>query len=105
MPVAQEHQAAQRRATDQRLAPGRQKPRIRHAQPVDILLRRDPRHGPAFVQVLRHGELAQDAVDRRIGIQPVDQGEQIVLGRIGRKLVLEGGHADLDRLPCACGRT
>jgi hypothetical protein len=97
MMVAQQHQAAQRRAGHQRLPPVARSPALVTLNPSTSF------SGAIRATVRRHpgdpaGELAQDAVHRRIGIQPVDQREQIGLGRIGRQLVLEGRHADLDRL-------
>ncbi|MOA09598.1 hypothetical protein D3C78_1294410 [compost metagenome] len=47
------------------------------------------------VEVLRQWQLDEDAVDGRIGVQAVDQGEQVILGGVRRKVIGLGKEADL----------
>jgi hypothetical protein len=77
--------------------------RIRHAQPVDILCRIDPRNGPSLIQMIGHRKLAQDAVHLRVRVQLVDKGEQVLFGRVGRQACARRRPCRPPGSPCACG--
>ena len=87
--VSQHHQAAERRAGHHRLLPGAEKADVRDVEPVDILGRVDRVDHQVGVQMPRQRQLHQDAMHRRIGVEPADQRQQIGLGGLGRQAVLQ----------------
>ena len=50
-----------------------------------------------LVDLLRQRQLHEDAVDRWVGVEPVDQRQQIGLAGVGGQAVLEALHPGLDR--------
>ena len=66
---------------------------------VDVLGRIDAEQHGEFIDVLRKRQLDEDSVDRRIGIEPVDQGEQLLLRGGLRKRMGEALHPRLERRP------
>ena len=57
-----------------------------HREAVDILARRDGLDHAVRIDVRRQGQLHQDAVDGRIGVQGRDAGQQLGLGQVRRVL-------------------
>ena len=88
--------AAQRRA-------GHEAARVAHGQladvdrvePVHVLGRVDGEHDRRFVDVLGRRRLHEDAVDRRVVVEPGDHVEQLGLGRLGGQFELDRVHPDL----------
>ncbi len=78
-PVPQQHQAAERGAGHDALAAGRQQADIGQVKAVDILGRIDGGDDRVLVDLVGQGQLHQDAVHRRIGIELVDQRQQLGL--------------------------
>ena len=64
---------------------------------VDILVGRYTGDDDLLVDLRRERQLDEDSVDCGIGIEPVDQRNEIVLRRIGGKPVLEAFHTRLER--------
>ena len=54
-------------------------------QPVDVLARVDQVEHRLFVQPLRQGQLHEDAVHCRIGVELAHQLHELVLRRVGRQ--------------------
>ena len=96
--VAQQHQAAKRRAGHHGLLPRPQQPHVRDVEAVDVLRRVDGVDDEVGIEVLRQRQLDEDAVHRRVGVQPRDERQKIGLGGLGGQLVLEGRHPGLGRL-------
>ena len=83
---------AQRRAGRQGWLSIGQQPRIDHMQTVNILGRVYGRDDLITVQMIGQGQLHQNAMDGRIGIQRLDDGHQIPLSRIGGQAAGHGQH-------------
>ena len=62
---------------------------------VDVLERIDGLRARVLVDLLRQRQLHQDAVDRRVAVEPVDQGQKLVGGGFGRGAVQLAGDAGL----------
>ena len=62
---------------------------------VHVLGRADAVQGPFRIQRLRERQLHQDAVDLRIGVQPVDEGVQVRLGGLRGQAIHGGPDAHL----------
>ena len=84
--ILEQHQAPERRARHEAVQPGRQPPGIDRVEAVDILVGVDPRGDDALVDMIGQRQLDEDAVDRPVGVERVDQREQIVLRRVGGEL-------------------
>ena len=97
-PVLQQHEAAERRAGHQCRLAGRKAPGIGDMEAVDIFVGIDALDDGVGIEMDGQRQLHENAVHGGIDIQPVDQRHQLVLRRVGRKLVLEGIHAGGDRL-------
>ena len=95
-PVLEQHQRTKRRAGDKAGQAQRKPAGADRGQPVNVLVRADPRDHRLLVEVLRERQLNEDAVDHRVGIQPVDQRQQAILIVVFRQAVFEAGHAALD---------
>ncbi len=93
-PVLEQHQAAQRRAGDEPGLADREPAGIVDVEAVDVLGRVDRGDHRLLVDLRRQRQLDEDAVDRVVGVEPRDQGEQLVLADVsaGRR-VLEARHA------------
>ena len=98
-PVLQHHQAAARRAGHQPLAAGRQPAGVDDVKPVDILVRVDGVEHGGFGNMLRQRKLHQNAVDGRVVVQLLHEGEQRLLVGFRRQLVLEGFQSGFDGRP------
>ena len=62
------------------------RPKLIGVESVDILQRRDPLDDRPLVDVPRQGHLDEDAVDGRVGVEPVDRRQQFGLGPdVGRR--------------------
>ena len=72
-------------------------PGARRVEAVDVLALVDGREHPALVEVLRHGQLHEDPVDRVVCVQTLEHGEQIVVRSIGGKTFVVARHAGLGR--------
>ena len=83
-----------RRAGHQPTRAGRQPPDVDRVEPVDILVRPDAIEHPRRVDRARQRQLHQNAMHRRIGVQPIDQRQHIGLGRLGGQAVLDRAHAN-----------
>src|SRR5260370_16117189 len=59
--------------------PGGEQPDVFRSKGVDVLERRDCLDNLPFVDLRRKGELDQDAENRGVIIQPVDEAEQVGL--------------------------
>jgi len=102
-----EHQAAVRGAGHEAFKPGRQPPGVDRVETVDVLFGVDAGDHRAFVDMLGQGQLNEDTVDRRIGVELRDQSEQLGLAGAGGQAMLEALHprrngrlalrADIDR--------
>ena len=62
-----------RRARHEPRAPRREQARVDRMEAVDVLLGGDRRRGPSAPDVLRERELDEDAVDRVVGVEPVEE--------------------------------
>jgi hypothetical protein len=71
--------------------------RARRVEAVDVLARRDCPQDAALVDLVGKRQLNEDPVDRVVGVQLADQGEQIRLRRVRRQLVVVGGDPGLAR--------
>ena len=92
-PVLEQHQAAERGAGDEAGQAQRQPAGADRGQAIDVLARVDPVDHRLLVEMVGKRQLDEDAVDRGIGVEPVDQRVQRLLGGIGGKQVLEALHA------------
>ena len=72
---------------------------------VHVLARVDALDQPARIRDARQRQLDQDAVNLRIGVELVDQVEQLGLGGTGRQIVVMRLDADLRRRGACCART
>jgi len=89
----QGHDALRRAWAQQRHALG-QAADIVGVEAVHIFIRTDALEQQRGVQVLGQRQLHQDAVDGRVFVELVDQGEQIGLAGLGRQVVGAGEEAD-----------
>ena len=67
---------------------------------VNVLQRVNGRQHAPLVDVLRRRRLDEDAVDRRVAIQAVDQGQKLFGGRFGGRAVELAGDAGLSHAFC-----
>jgi len=86
---------AERRAGAQAGKPERERAGAGRIEPVDVLVRRDARGDLDPVEVLGHRKLAEDAVDRGVLVELVDELEHLGARRAGAQLELVGGDAGL----------
>ena len=77
--------------------PGREPPGVDGREAVDVLRRIDRGDHRAFGNLLRKRQLDEDAVDRRILVEPVDQSQQLILRDGVGQAVLEAFHARFAR--------
>ena len=70
-------------------------PHVLRVQGVDVLQRAEGLQHPQLVDSLGQGQLHEDAVDRRVAIEPVDQPEQFFGRGGGGGGVQLAGHAHL----------
>ena len=89
---------AQRDAKIKVIEAEREAPGADRGQAIDVLVGIDPFDHVLLVQMPRQRQLDQDAIDQRIGVELVDQRDQIGLRRIRRQLVFKAGHAAFDGL-------
>jgi hypothetical protein len=94
--VEQDHHAL-RGARPQALAAERQEPGGDRGQAVDVFVGVDQAGDLHAVHVVGHRQLAEDAADLVVGVQPLDQRDHLVLGRVGAQPVVEALDADLGR--------
>ena len=80
MMIAQHHQTAKRRARHHRLLPGAQKANVGDMEPVRILLGRNRPDHQILVQVIRQGQLNQNAMHGGIIVQLVDAKKLVIQG-------------------------
>ncbi len=62
---------------------------------VDVLQRIDPLDDLVFVDVIGQRQLHQDAVDRRVRVELVDQRQDVGFGRVGGQVVIARRDAGL----------
>ena len=84
----QELADAQRRARHEPRRTGRQQAEIERVKAVDVLERVNPFDHGRLVDLPGQRQLHQDAMDRRIGVQAVDCGQELVLS--GRRSAAAG---------------
>ena len=65
---------------------------------VDVLVRINRGDHLLVVDMRRQRQLDENPVNRRIGVQLLDQRQHFGFGCVSRQLVLEAGHPGLDRL-------
>ena len=103
--VDQQLADAQRRARHEPRRPGRQQAEVERVKAVDVLERRNPLDDGRLVDLLRQRQLHQDAMNRRIGVQPVDRGQELGLAS---SRPAAAGPSRSSRPPCTpspcCGR-
>ena len=63
-------------------------------QTIGILVRIDRRQQRLFGQSLRQGQLQQDAVDRRVGVEAPDQGQHLLGRGVRRQMAAMAADAD-----------
>ena len=68
-------------------------------QAVHILVRINRGDDSEFIQMARQRQLAQYAIDRRIGVQRLHQRDEISLTGVRGQAMFETRHADFHRLP------
>ena len=87
-----------RGARQRGVAPGgdieHQPAEVRRVQAVRVLVRVDPGQHGLLVQTARQGQLHDEPGAGRVGVQLVDDGLDVGLGRVRRQLALDGGDAD-----------
>lgn len=59
---------------------------------------------PALIDLWRQRELDEDAVERVVAVQPIEQGDELALGRRGGEGVQRAADADLGRGPLVAPR-
>ena len=79
--VEQQLADAQRRAGDEPRTALRQQAEVLRVEAVHVLQRRDPLDDRPLVDLPRQGHLDEDAVHRRVGVEPVDRRQQLGLAR------------------------
>ena len=95
--VLQHHETAERRTRYHSVAAGRQTTRVDHMEPVGILGRIDRIDHRLLVDLIREGQLHQNAVNRVVAVEPLDQRQKLFLrGRVGQHM-LEALHPGLER--------
>jgi len=96
-PVGLEHANAGRGGAGAQTGQAAQQPTLVHrVQPVHVLARRDPLERPLGIQSGRQRQLHQDAVHRRVRVQPSDQRLQLGLAGAGGDPVLPRGDPGAD---------
>ena len=90
----QQHHAG-RRARPQAVAAQRERAGAERRQAVDVLERVDEAGQLDAVEVVRDRELADDAADLRVGVELLDQRDDLVARRVGGEPVVEAPDADL----------
>ena len=90
--MLKQHQAPERGARHQRLETGREPARIQRVKAVDILVRVDGGDDQLFIDMAGKRKLDQDSIDRIIGVQLLDERNELVLRGLGGQLVLEALH-------------
>src|SRR4029078_7846516 len=93
----------ERRARAQAGQPERERAGAGRVEAVDVLVRGDARGDLDAVKVLGHRKLAENAVDRRVGVEVVDQVQDLGARRAGAQLELVGGDAGLLARPVLAG--
>ena len=88
----QQAHAAVRRARTQHRALQHQPADVVRMKAVDVLARVDALGHSLRIDLLRQRQLDQDPVHRRVGIQLVDQRQQLVFRRVGRQVVRKRQH-------------
>jgi hypothetical protein len=96
-PVLEQHDAAERGAGHEAGQPGRQPAGIDRMEAVDILVRIDAEQHLLGIEMRGKRQLDQDTVHRGIGIELLDQRQQLGLARVRGQAVLEALHARLAR--------
>mmetsp|Transcript_29432 Transcript_29432/g.57612 ORF Transcript_29432/g.57612 Transcript_29432/m.57612 type:complete len:246 (-) Transcript_29432:3491-4228(-) len=96
--IPQQHQTAQGRTRHQTLFATGQQTCVHDAQPIHVFGGINARHDGAFVQMIGHRKLAQNAMDRRVRIQFINQRKEHFFRHIRRQAMFKGRHANLDRL-------
>ena len=74
---------------------------VGRVQAVGVLGRVHRLEDGVLVDVPRQRQLDDVAGARRVGVELVDDRQDVVLGRRRRQLALDAGDADLRRSPCA----
>ena len=91
--------------TDRRPRPLASRPTLTGWKSVDVLFRRGPLRSPALVDVRRQRQLDEDAVDRRVAVEPLDESQEASASVVSAgSVVLHGMEADLLGLPRPCRR-
>ena len=93
--VGQDLHNARRGARQEGVVPQHDPPHIEGVERIHILFRGDAVGDVRLVDLLRQRGLDQDAVDLRVGGEPPEQLQQLLLGGVGREAVLEGPDAQL----------
>ena len=86
---------ASRSARAQAKPAQRQPPHVDRLETVHVLAGVDAIDQRILVDVTGQRRLHQDAVHVRVGIETVDQGEQVGLGGVGGKVMIERAKTDL----------
>ena len=92
--LEQEHHA-HRRARPQPLAPQRQQPGADRREAVDVLAGLDELGQLDAVEVVGDRQLAEDPADGRVGVELLDEVDDLLARGVGRQAVVEAAHADL----------
>ena len=95
--LLEQHHHARRSRRQEGRAPEIEAAGARRVEAVDVLSLVDGREHAALVELLRHRQLDEDAVDLVVCVQALEHGEQLVLGRVGGKAFVVARHAGLDR--------
>jgi hypothetical protein len=85
----EQHHYPERGAGHDSAGAGREAADVDRVEAVDVLARRDGAQHQAGVDVRRQRHLHEDAVDLRIGVEPGDERQQLVLRGLGRQTMLE----------------
>jgi hypothetical protein len=84
---------AARRARAQAELAQRQVADVLRMEAVDVLARVDAVDEAGRVATVRQGQLDQDAVHLGIGVEPVDQRQQLLVGGVRGQVVVDGANA------------
>ena len=103
--LVDEDHRARRRAGDQRAAgvPDREQADIDGMKAVDVLVRRDRLQDPRRIDVLGQRQLHENAVHGGIGVERLDEREQLRFARLGRQRVLDRMEAASPGRPALAG--
>ena len=93
----EQDKATERSAGHECIEADRQPADVDRVEAVDIFRRVDARQDCLLVDMLRKGQLNENAVDRVVGVEAIDQRDQVVLRSLGGNAVLEALHARLER--------